>query len=80
MMGVAGLQYRNSALVPIRSISREVNFSNFGRRTASAIPFGEAIMVPRHVATRDVTTLMVLPVPGAVLAAVDVRRNHERTE
>ena len=69
MIGVAGFQYRKSALVPITAISREVNFSTFGRRTASAIPSGEVIMVPRHVATRNVTTLMVLPVPGAVLAA-----------
>jgi short subunit dehydrogenase-like uncharacterized protein len=69
MIGVAGFQYRESALVPMTAISREVNFSKFGRRTASAIPFGEVIMVPRHVTTRNVTTLMVLPVPAAVLAA-----------
>ena len=69
MIGVAGFEYRDSALVPIAPISREVDFPKFGRRTASAVPFGEAIMVPRHVATSEVTTLMVLPVPGAILAA-----------
>lgn len=69
--GARGFQYRNSALVPMPSglISRRVNFPKAGRRTATALPFGEAIMVPRHVATQNVTTLMVLPVPAAVLSA-----------
>lgn len=70
MIGVEGFQYRNSALVTIPPVSREIVFSMFGRRTASALPFGEAIMVPRHVRTSNVTTLMVLPVPGAVFAAL----------
>ena len=71
-VGTSGYQYRNSELVPLPSaaIRREVNFLKSGLRTASSLPFGEAIMVPRHVTTQNVTTLMVLPVPSVVLAAV----------
>ena len=70
-IGTPGYQYRNSALVhlPSPAIRREVNFPKIGRRTASSLPFGEAVMVPHHVTTQNVTTLMVLPVPAAVLAA-----------
>jgi short subunit dehydrogenase-like uncharacterized protein len=69
--GAQGYQYRNSALAPLPSsaISRAVTFPKIGRRTATSLPFGEAIMVPRHVKTQNVTTLMVLPVPAAILAA-----------
>lgn len=69
-MSTAGFQYRNSNLVQSRSsdIRREVNFPGIGRRTASSFQAGEVIMVPRHVATQNVTTLMVLPVPPLVAA------------
>ena len=69
--GAQGYQYRNSALalLPSSAISRAVTFPKIGRRTATSLPFGEAIMVPRHVKTQNVTTLMVLPVPAAILAA-----------
>lgn len=69
-IGTRGFQYRDSALVPLPfpATRREVNFPKIGRRSASPLPFGEAIMVPHHVTTQNVTTLMVLPVPAAVLA------------
>lgn len=69
-----GLQYRNLALtdLPTSAIQRKVDFPKNGRRTATALPFGEAIMVPRHVTTQNVVTLMVLPVPAGILAAVSV--------
>ena len=71
-MGSPGFQYSNSALEPTSStpISRVVSFPKSGRRTALSVPFGEAIMVPRHVATQNVTTLMVLPIPALLLTAV----------
>jgi len=70
-IGNRGLQYRNSTLVhlPASAIRREVNFPKTGRRTTTSVPFGEAIMVPHHVTTANVTTLMVLPVPAVILAA-----------
>lgn len=69
-LGSRGFQYRNSALtlMPASATKREVNFPKTGRRSTTSIPFGEAIMVPHHVTTRTVTTLMVLPVPALVLA------------
>jgi len=72
--GARGLRYRNSALeeLPSSAIQRKVDFPKTGRRTATSLPFGEAIIVPLHVLTRNVTTLMVLPVPAAVLTAVSV--------
>jgi short subunit dehydrogenase-like uncharacterized protein len=71
-MGAPGVLYCNSRLVPIPSppVSREVSFPRAGRRTATSLPFGEVIMVPRHVNTRDVITLMSLPVPAVILSAV----------
>ncbi len=71
-MGTQGFLYCNSGLVPIPSppVSREVSFPDSGRRTATSLPFGEVIMVPRHINTRDVITLMSLPVPAVVLSAV----------
>ena len=73
-IGTPGYQYRNSALVhlPSPAIRREVNFPKIGRRAASSLPFGEAIMVPHHVTTKNVTTLMVLPVPTLILAAASL--------
>ncbi len=73
-LGSHGFQYRNSALthLPSSAIQREVDFPKTGRRTVTSVPFGEAVMVPRHVTTRNVTTLMVLPVPTAILAAASV--------
>ena len=65
-----GFHYRNNALVPLLSppFSRRVNFPKFGRLAASSVPFGEPILVPRHVTTQNVTTLMVLPLPAAILS------------
>lgn len=73
-IGAGGLQYRNSALVDGRTtlIQRKVDFPRAGLRTATSLPLGEVIMVPRHVASLNVTTLMVLPVPAGVLAAGSV--------
>ncbi len=70
-MATGGYQYQDSRLVPLRAgaIRREVNFPHMGRAIASAMPFGEAVMVPRHVATKNVTSLMVLPVSGPIFAA-----------
>ena len=64
-----GFHYRNNALAPLLSpVGRRVNFPKFGRLTAASVPFGEPILVPRHVATQNVTTLMVLPLPAAILS------------
>ena len=73
-MSTEGCQYRNSSLVQSRSseIRRKVNFPGIGRRTASSFPAGEVIMVPRHVATQNVTTLMVLPIPAPIAAAASL--------
>ena len=69
-LGTQGFEYRNRALVPSPSqqVSKEVNFPKFGPRLATSVPFGESILVPRHVATQNVTTLMVLPLPPAILS------------
>jgi short subunit dehydrogenase-like uncharacterized protein len=69
-----GCQHRNSTLVQSRpsDVRREVNFPGIGRRSASSFPAGEVIMVPRHIATQNVTTLMVLPIPPLIAAAASL--------